>query len=130
MRLLLQPKGSNLCGQTSMAMIFGITLDAAIELYGSRASTRTKQHVEVLRGHGYVVPTERLYRFLNFEDLPDLCMLHAHRMKRPGWLHWMVWHRHRVFDPLGNTTESIQRGNPIYVTSYLPIRRKSEGEIQ
>lgn len=140
MKLILQPSRSNLCGQTSMAMLLGITLADSISAYGSRGKTSTRQHVRVLRERGYEAP-DKLLRFHNFSELPDLALLHANHPG--GWKHWMAWAEGEVWDPLGHPSELImdrktmrvdedgravelliQRESlSMRVTSYLPIRR-------
>jgi hypothetical protein len=139
-KLILQPSRSNLCGQTSMAMLLGISLADSIAAYRSRGKTSTRQHVKVLRERGYEAP-DKLLRFTSYSALPELALLHANHPG--GWKHWMLWAEGEVWDPLGHPSELlmdrktmrveedgravellIQRESlSMRVTSYLPIRR-------
>lgn len=48
MDLIRQPKGSKLCGQSTIAMLAGITLDESIKLFGHETSTYFKDYTRVL----------------------------------------------------------------------------------
>ena len=128
-----QPRNSNLCGQTSTAMVIGVSLEESIGLFGSRGKTATRQLVAVLRSRGFVVP-DRLVRFTSFDEIPTLCLLHSVSVRRsrgyPDWKHWMVWAEGRVWDPLGNPAGDppslYATSSMVRVTSYLPVTRPAD----
>lgn len=130
MRHVRQPRKSNLCGQSSTAMVVEVSLEESIELFGSRGKTATRQLVAVLRARGFEAP-DRLSRFTSFDLIPELCLLHSVSKSRsrgyPDWKHWMVWAEGRVWDPLGNPEgdpPSLYVNSPVVrVTSYLPVTR-------
>ena len=45
MDLILQPVGSNMCGQACIAMIAGISIEEAVKAVGHRHSTKTREIV-------------------------------------------------------------------------------------
>lgn len=51
--LLMQPKGSNQCGQHTMAMLTKKSVNEIITLYGTDNATRPTQHMKVLETLGY-----------------------------------------------------------------------------
>lgn len=56
LRLQMQPAGSRVCGQTSVAMLLGLPADEVIaHHYGHRRATSGQEHVAVLRRSGAVV---------------------------------------------------------------------------
>lgn len=127
-----------------MAMLLGVELADSVAIYRTRGKTSTRHHVRVLRERGYEAP-DKLFRFRNFSELPDLALLHANHPG--GWKHWMLWAEGQVWDPLGHPSELIMQkltlrvedppGHPVElliqreslslrVTSYLPIRRPGD----
>ena len=50
---LTQPDGSNLCGQTCLAMILWVSIPKAIAMVGKRGRTRTRDLRHVLEENGY-----------------------------------------------------------------------------
>jgi hypothetical protein len=88
--MIVQPKGSKLCGHCCLATILDIPLEKAIELIGHERGTRTKEltrhfpHSKTKRG------TPKTY---------SLCI------SRPGWKarrgdwHWIIYKDGRFYDP-------------------------------
>lgn len=52
--LLMQPKGSNQCGQHVMAMLTKLEVNEVIKLYGTDNSTNPRMHIKVLNELGYI----------------------------------------------------------------------------
>jgi hypothetical protein len=113
MRELKQPLGSNLCGQTCVAMLADTSIEAVCHLMRTRGKTRTRDVVRALRYYGFTVPN-RLIRVMDtIEPLPKTCIVKVPHAR--GW-HWMLFYEGRVYDP----------GTPLClgrVTSYLPVMR-------
>lgn len=111
-QLILQPKGSRLCGQTCIAMVTGKTITEIVNCLGHGKGTRTKDLVKLLRSFGYGVP-DRLRRLSN---PPRYAIAKQPKLRGNNW-HWvLIWNGKR-YDPAGTTY-------PRYgsrLTSYLPI---------
>lgn len=52
-KYITQPPNSNLCGQTCVAMLAGITLEESIEVFGTSGPTRTKDLIRALTKLGF-----------------------------------------------------------------------------
>ena len=108
MRLLLQPKGSNLCGQTCVAMIAGISLEEAILAVGKRGLTTTKDIAQALRKLGFGC-ADRVTRY-NGRLGSELCLCVVESK------HWVVYKDGLFYDPAFGILFWMPR-----VTSYLNI---------
>lgn len=129
MRHIQQPIGSNLCGQTCIAMILDTTIEAVCHEMGKRGKTRTKDLVRVLRRHGYDVPDRLIRQRQN--NLPRYAIVKAVCPTRKSQSHWMVIWNHWLYDPEadGQTTQWRTSTESCCVcvcdwpiTSFLPLK--------
>lgn len=98
---LRQPENSNLCGQTCVAMIASIPLEASIQVFGTRGRTRTRQLISALRALG-ISCGDRLVPIAPNKPLclPDTCIVKLKIDWRPKpHTHWTLWHQGRFYDP-------------------------------
>lgn len=113
MKIKLQPKGSNLCGQTCVAMIADISLDDAISSVGKRGLTNTKDIANALRKLGFEC-ADKVTRYKNgLGSEFCLCVVESK--------HWVVYKDGLFYDP----AYGILLWIPI-VTSYLNIIPRKE----
>jgi len=122
MKMIPQPKGSNLCGQCCIAFIAAISLEKAIKTVGKKGLTSPRAISKALTRLGFDCPSRRV-KWSQSEELPFLSMIAISRKKDKNW-HWMVYWNKKLYDPAGRTMqEYIEDG--WRVTSYLPINKKS-----
>lgn len=125
MRPLFQPSGSNLCGQTCVAMIAEVSLQRVCTVMGHSHSTRTREIVTVLRALG-IECSDRLQRiskqtrFPARDPLPKRCIVHVVWDKPNGGYHrhWIVYWNGQIFNP--------DPGSGYRMTSFLEIRGRNE----
>jgi hypothetical protein len=118
---MIQPRNSNLCGQTCVAMVTEKTVEKICGMIGHSHSTRTAELAQVLEWFGFPCENE-LRRIRKGGRIPSNCLLKVtFRMKggdgrRPiRRSHWMLRWDGRTYDP-------DPRPVPIgEVTSYLKI---------
>lgn len=111
---LLQPRGSNLCGQTCVAMLAETTLEKAILLVGKKGLTRPKDLIQALQKTGFLARGPVLRLASTTVALPENAILNYHWKGRSNG-HWIVRWQGENFDPEGGTA----RGGR--VTSYIEI---------
>lgn len=89
-----QPEGSKVCGAACVAMVLGLSLDAAIERIGHRRGVRNR---EVIAALGARAASARAQLWRNADTLPAECLIRAKGPKR----HWHLVLRAdgKVFDP-------------------------------
>lgn len=115
MNLVLQPEGSNLCGQACVAMVMGISLEDACRLLPSTTGTRPVRIREALSPLGWVLGPRRA-------------------VLEPGRVHLgrVQWERHRhhghlfLVDVDGSVLDPYFGENPkwrdsAWVTSYYGV---------
>jgi hypothetical protein len=123
-RLIVQPEGSELCGQCCVAMAAGISLDRSTYILGTEGTT-TRDLVVALRA--LRVPcADRSKRISRSKPRwPARAVLTIHRpaeagVRRHKW-HWMLaWDGH-ILDP-GNAWP--ERYTNWRITSYLEIYKE------
>lgn len=95
-RLLKQPKGSRLCGQTCIAMLAGLPLDKVVNIVGPRGTT--VQHLATaLERLGF--ETSGRLKFANVDvDLPSICIAQVKYPQRRSW-HWVLFVDGCAYDP-------------------------------
>lgn len=122
MRPLRQPTPTT-CGQACVAMLAGVSVEAAMRATGKRGSTRTTDVVRGLqtlglRCGGRLVPAPRV------RGLVPTALVRCSLLGRSGW-HWVVWHHGRFYDPMWGTVEDAEdfasRLGPWRITSMLPV---------
>lgn len=122
-RLVLQPEGSGLCGQSCVAMVAGISLQRAIMAVGheSTRGTTTREIVEALVAVN-INCSGRLRRVSRSRPaLPARAIVAIHRPpseKRNGRWHWMLTWDGQMYDPGGCWPDSYKDWR---ITSYLEI---------
>jgi hypothetical protein len=121
MKLVRQPKGSNLCGQAVVAMLTGVTLDEAVKSMHTRGTTRTRQLIDALSGTG-IVPSERLHRFhLAHATLLRNAILKMHWKGRYK-SHWVLLCDDQIFDPEYGVTPAGWWTGWKRVSSFLSLK--------
>ena len=129
--LIKQPLGSKQCGQASLAMLTGISLERAVELVGKKKGTKTKDLVAAARKLGLDCP-DRL-KVLGRKTLAELERALV-KVKVPGqsnW-HWIAVIDGKVFDPApafpfplwGRATSYL----PLYLRGDTPLEEMSNAE--
>lgn len=117
MKLVKQPKDSNLCGQACVAMLCGLTLEQAILLVGTRGKTHTKPLKKALRAFG-VHCGDRRVRGMPNKDETALLFWKGGGTKG----HWMVWHKGKYYDPVAGVFRRVPRWlSESRVTSHLKV---------
>lgn len=103
---MLQPEGSELCGQCCVAMAAGVSLSEAVKAVGHDGGTYTRDVVRAFEKLG--VPSAKRCRVLSRTKpvLPKRAMLVIHRPAKEGrrrydnW-HWLLHWDGEIFDPGG-----------------------------
>lgn len=95
MNYLRQPKYSNLCGQTCIAMIAGLSLEQSIKLFNSSDCTTTKQLKQVLN-ICHINTGEKLERLKKEQQPYTTCIL---KITWGNKSHWVVYNKGKVYDP-------------------------------
>lgn len=130
-RHYFQPNNTT-CGQTSMAMILGITPQESIRMYGHDGATYQREHIKILKEKGYDVDS----KFTKVDNrrkytLPDLCLVRiAVAGRRMG--HMIVHYKGKFFDPANHTKGIFESKDEIInfynrrwrIEYYLEIRGK------
>lgn len=116
MKLVRQPKNSNLCGQACVATLAGISLRDSIDIFRTKGRTTTKKVRQALRQMG-IGSSPRLKR--GFPKCPTAILKFVHP---DGNAHWVVWHQNKYYDPVAG----VFKKPPKYlsesrITSHLPI---------
>ena len=121
-----QPKNSRLCGQSCVAMASGLTLEQAIELFGHRHGTTTKDLVRVLRENE--VPCDSRLRVIRRNIIPARSILKVQfdvpGRKTPAW-HWVLAWDGEIHDPAGPDPRYPKE---TYITAALNLDLTSEEE--
>lgn len=123
------------CGQTSMAMVLGITPEEAIKLYGHNNATYHSEHIKILKSKGYDVD-EKFTKVDNRKkyELPKLCIVRVSKAgKRIG--HMIVHYKGKFYDPstikndkgIYDSKEHLFKSYPPKwrIESYLEIKGKA-----
>lgn len=121
-RLIVQPAGSELCGQTCVAMAAGVSLKKAISVIGHEGGTVTWEIIEALRELG-IECADKLRRISRKRpNLPPRAMVVIHQPKVAGKCrersHWMLHYDGQMLDPGGRWPEGYENWR---ITSYLEI---------
>lgn len=97
MKHLRQPNNMT-CGQTSFAMVTGMTPHEAINFYGHDHATKFHEHVTMLKRKGYDVTGFVKVDNRKKYDLPNTCMVRLCKSgKKTG--HLVVHHKGKFYDP-------------------------------
>jgi len=124
---VMQPKGSNLCGQAIIAMLGNIDIQEAIKLMEKTGGTRTKDIIQALNKIGLKAASHKLIRIPKNWKKPMLCIVHLGFGKH--WKkHWTLWIgiKNCFYDP---ALSLIIRDNfyiscGVKMLSYLEIKGK------
>lgn len=107
MKHLFQPKRSHLCGQTSVAMVAGISLEESIKAFkGHKKATTFKLVTEALDNLGYDTGDIKIIDNRKKNQIfPDLCLIRIEKVgKNLG--HLVVYNKGKVYDPAEGVFES------------------------
>ena len=117
MRLVRQAPGSNHCGQACIATLGQLTLEAAIELVGTRGKTATR-HLKAALGKLGIKCGDRRVR--GMPDKDETALLFWKDGGTKG--HWTVWHKGKYYDPLAGVFRKVPRWlENSRVTSHLKV---------
>lgn len=128
MRLRLQPKGSELCGQYCVAMISGEIPEYVIQIFGHNRGTSFIELTFALRKLG-LNPDFKLSKAGKKTKLPKLCILSIKYSNTPAQLgtsgHWVVHYKGIIYDPaLGKYPIEELESKQGKLTSYLRVKRQ------
>lgn len=121
MKIVMQPEGSSLCGQSCVAMIAGVSLEDSIAAFGKRGGTRTKEVAKALSVFG-IKSKDCLTRITKTNVPSEKCIVHVVWRNSQGKPrgHWIVRYQGQYYDP-GNgilNDYQIEWGK---LTSFLEI---------
>ena len=126
MKHMRQPEGSNLCGQTCVAMLIGEkNLDYVISDMRKRGKTTRKDLYQALVDYG-LKPGEKLIR--GYPATPDVTAIVRVKWKDINQTHWVVYQNAWVFDPaLGEPATTMQYADILerhngYVVSHFNVK--------
>lgn len=124
MRYLRQPSNRGVCGQTCVAMIADVSLDAAIKASGETGGTHATHVIKALNAL-CVKCDQKLTRIKKDTRKPDLCMVILHLEDNEK--HWTIFVRvedklEAYIDPVAGVLRGYREG--IRETSYLQIHGK------
>jgi hypothetical protein len=98
---IFQPSGSNLCGQTYVAVIAGVSLEESIAAFGGkRGATRTKEVAAALRKLGIDFGDPLLVR-MKGQEMPITCIAKLRFDDNRNNTHCTLWHKGQFYDPPG-----------------------------
>jgi len=93
MKLVRQPRDSNLCGQSCIATLANISLEDACLVVGTKGCTNTADLKAALDLLG-IKHAERRTR----GEPSDTALLYFQSKDRKA-AHWVLWHRKKYYDP-------------------------------
>lgn len=99
LKLVKQPTRKSLCGQATIAMIAGITLEESIEHFGHKKSTRYKEYTQVLSKLGVAFNSYKKVDNRRNLELPKTAIIRMHKTGRKGG-HLIAYHDGRFYDPI------------------------------
>ena len=114
---LYQPAGSNLCGQTCVAMLAGTSIEAVCHMLGKHGSTRTRDIVRALRHYGYRAESRAKRLALGALPLGDGILNYHWSERRMG--HWLLYINGHIYDPYFGPPSSTGRA-----TSYIAFSKR------
>lgn len=132
MKLLQQPPRSYVCGQTSVAMIAGITAEESYKLFGHQKATYFTEHIKVLTNLGFEVEKFKKVDNRKKYTLPDLCLVRIGKSgRRMG--HMVAYNKGKFYDPakgIFNSKEDLLKRYPKWrIEYYLEIQGKNTNNV-
>lgn len=119
--LILQSPKSKVCGQCCIAMVAHIGLSEAIEHFGHKKGTKTRDLVRVLNEIGIPNSGELVrVRDDRIRPLHRISKMVYIPRKRSGW-HWVVHWNGKRYDPSGVSVDGFMNWRE---TSYIAIGTK------
>lgn len=124
MRYIRQPLNRGVCGQTCVAMVADVSLEAAIKASGETGGTHATHIIKAFNKLG-VKCDQKLTRIKKNGRKPNLCMVVLHL--EDGEKHWTIFVRvedklEAYIDPVAGMLRGYREG--IRETSYLQIHGK------
>ncbi|MFW9801139.1 MAG: hypothetical protein ACFFFC_00680 [Candidatus Thorarchaeota archaeon] len=126
-KFIQQPPGSNLCGQTCVAMILGASLEEIIEVLG-RGRTRTTQLVSILESNGFKCYPSLRRVFTGWRDYVvknkafAICKVPCvYDGKKSS--HWVLFYDGKIYDPCWSGVVNTFLGWP---TSFLMVWKENK----
>lgn len=92
-----QPPGSNVCGQTCLAMLSGLPVSQLQRLIRKKGCTRPQDLMHGLELLGKRNVEKRQLPPTAIANLPAPSIL---RMQWEGGSHWVIWNGEHIFDPV------------------------------
>jgi hypothetical protein len=116
---ILQPNGSNLCGQSVIAMLLDIELEEACKLVGHKRQTWTRDMTRTLRAAGWQTSDKRI-TISSKTQLPELCIINMKWAKRQR--HWVIKSGQEIYCSLGLDRDYYEAYKEyVKPTSFLPL---------
>jgi hypothetical protein len=98
LNLIRQPKGSKLCGQSTIAMVAGITLDESVKLFGHGTKSYYRDYTRVLNELGVTFAQWKKVDNRKKYDLPRFAIVRLQYVgRRTG--HLIAYKDGKFYDP-------------------------------
>lgn len=104
MKLILQPKGSSLCGQCCVAMLMDISLEEAIKLVGHNGITSDRDLLTVLETK-YPGIADRKFFGSKLEN--SICLCKHKNPNNSNMEHWTIYNSGVIMDPSGRPEKDL-----------------------
>ncbi len=85
-----------LCGQSVVAMLAGVSVDAVIDVMQTEQGTSTPEIRDALKWYGLKTATKARLKYNPGQALPDCCIL---SVMLPGYGHWSLYYNGKYYDP-------------------------------
>jgi hypothetical protein len=117
--MLKQPEGSNLCGQTCLAMLANIEIDEAAKIVGKGGKTYNRDIIKALKK----LKIRCASKSVRGEPTCDIAFVKIH-FKCTTMRHWVLWFEGMFCDPgCGGVYESLTEKYKDYarIVSHIPV---------
>jgi RimJ/RimL family protein N-acetyltransferase len=94
-RYIKQPT-EYLCGQSVIAMLAGVSVDAVIDVMQNDKGAETSELCDALKWYGIKTVTKARLKYKAGMALPDCCIL---SVKMPTYGHWSLYYQGKYYDP-------------------------------
>lgn len=108
MKLVLQPKGSSLCGQCCIAMLLNISLEEAIKLVGHNGISSNE---DLLKCFDQFIKDRNFYGSVyKLDKSISIGFIYLCKHKNPknsSQQHWTIFNRGVIMDPSGRPEKDL-----------------------
>lgn len=119
------PKKKN-WGVIAVAVVAGVTVEAAAKAIGKNGTTTTKQLTKGLQALGYDCPNrcKPIHKLWGFPST-DLGIAQMHNPARKSGWHWVVIDGLKIYDGIfGDEDGHVKWPDGCKMTSFIPITKK------